>query len=51
VIIAKKVQQAVERQHPQLDLNRVAGLPGLTPRNPARNHDFAQKPGLFGRER
>ena len=51
VIIAKKMQQTVQRQHPQLDLNRVAGQPGLTPRNTARNHDFAQKTGLSGRER
>jgi hypothetical protein len=51
VIIAKKMQQTVQRQHPQLDLSRVAGLPGLTPRNTARNDDFAQKTGLFRRER
>ena len=29
VIIAKKVQQAVQSQDPQLDLNRMAGQPGL----------------------
>src|ERR1044072_5107207 len=46
VIIAKKMEQAVQSQHPELDLNRVAGLPGLAPRNPARNHDFAKKTGL-----
>ena len=51
VIIAKKMQQTVQRQHPQLNLKRMAGLPGLTPRHPARNHDFAQKTGLSGRER
>ena len=51
MIIAKKMQQTVQRQDPQLDLNRVAGEPGLTPRNTARNHDFAQKTGLSGRER
>ena len=50
VIIAKKVQQAVQSQDPQLDLNRMAGQPGLAARNPARNHDFAQKTGLLGRE-
>jgi hypothetical protein len=51
VIIAKKMEQTVQRQHTQLDLNRVAGLSGLTPRDTARNHDFAKKTGLFGRER
>jgi hypothetical protein len=51
VIIAKKVQQAVERKYPQLHLDRVAGLKGLTPRNSAGNHDFAQKAGLVGGER
>ena len=51
VIIAKKVQQAVQGQHPQLDLDRVARLPGLTPRNSAGDHDFAEKTGLLSRER
>jgi hypothetical protein len=50
VIIAKKVQQSVQREHPQLDLNRMAGLPSLTPRNSAGNHDFAEKAGLLSRE-
>jgi len=51
VIIAKKVQQAVQSQNPQLDLDRMACLPGLAARNPARNDDFAQKTGLIGCER
>jgi hypothetical protein len=51
VIIAKKVQQAVERKYSQLDLDRVPGLHSLAPRNPARNHDFAEKAGLVCRER
>jgi hypothetical protein len=50
VIIAKKVQQAVQGQHPQFDLDRVASLPGLTPRNSARYHDFPEETGLLGRE-
>jgi hypothetical protein len=51
VIIAKKVQQAVQGQHPQLDLEPMAGLPGLAARNSARYHDFAEKTGLLGRKR
>jgi hypothetical protein len=44
VIIAKKVQQAVQCQHAQLDLNRVSRPSRLTPCNSAGNHDFAEKP-------
>ena len=42
VIIAKKVQQAMQGQHPQLDRQRVAGLPGLTGRNSCCYHDIAE---------
>jgi hypothetical protein len=51
VIIAKKVQEAVKRKYPELGLDRVSGLKGLTPRNSAGNHDFAQKTGLVRGER
>jgi len=47
VIIAKKMQQAMQSQDPQLDLNRMPGVPGLAPRNPACNHDFAKKTGFL----
>ena len=50
VIIAKKVQQPVQREHPELDLNRMAGLPSLAARNSAGNHDFAEKTGLLSRK-
>jgi hypothetical protein len=50
VIIAKKVQQAVQPKYPQLDLGGVPGLPRLPPRNSAGNHDFAEIPGLAGGE-
>src|SRR5262249_51173577 len=50
VIIAKKVQESVQSQHPQLDLNCVAGLARLAQRNPPRYDDFAQKTGLLGGE-
>jgi len=50
VIIAKKVQQAMQSQHPKLNLNRVAGVPGLAARNSAGNHDFAEKTGLLSRK-
>ena len=50
VIIAKKVQQPVQRKDPQLDLNRMAGLPSLAARNSAGNHDFAEKTGLLSRK-
>jgi hypothetical protein len=51
VIIAKKVQEAVQGQHAQLDGNRMTGLPGLTARNSSRNHDIAKFPGLSGGKR
>ena len=50
VIIAKKVQEAVEPEYAQLDLDGVPGPPSLSPRNSARNHDFAEKTGLLSRE-
>ena len=51
VIIAKKVQQAMQGQHPQLDRERMAGLPRLTARNSCRNHDIAQFARLAGGKR
>ena len=51
VIIAKKVQQAMQGQHPQLDRQGMPGLPGLTGRNPRRNHDIAEFAGLPGSKR
>ena len=51
VIIAKKVQQAMQRQHTKLDRQSMASLPGLTARNSSRNHDIAEFPGLPGRKR
>ena len=51
VIIAKKMQQAVKPEYPQLDLDGVPGLPGLSPRNSARNHDFAEKTGFVRAKR
>ena len=50
VIIAKKMQQAVQSEHPQLDLDRVARLPGLAARNSAGDHDFAEKTRLLSRK-
>ncbi|MDO8795779.1 MAG: hypothetical protein Q7J25_14300 [Vicinamibacterales bacterium] len=43
VIIAKKVQKAMQGQHPKLGLQGVAGLAGLAARNTHRNHDIAKK--------
>jgi len=40
----------VQRKDPQLDLNRMAGLPSLAARNSAGNHDFAEKTGLLSRK-
>jgi hypothetical protein len=51
VIIAKKVQQAMQGQHPQLDRQRMAGLTGLTGRNSRSYHDIAEFAGLPGAER
>ena len=51
VIIAKKMQEAVQPEYPQFDLDGVPGLPSLSPRNSARNHDFAEKTWLVGTER
>ena len=50
VIIAKKVQQPVQREDSELDLKRMAGLLSLTPRNSAGDHDFAEKTGLLSRK-
>jgi len=51
VIIAKKVQQAMQGQHPQLDCHGMAGLPGLTGCNSCSNHDIAEFTRLLGGER
>jgi hypothetical protein len=51
VIIAKKVQQAMQRQHPQLDRQGMAGLTGLTGRNSRCNHDIAEFARLAGGKR
>ena len=51
VIIAKKVQQAMQGQHPQLDGQGMAGLPGLTGRNSCSDHDIAEFTRLLGGER
>ena len=48
VIIAKKVQQAMQRQHSKLDRDGMPGLPRLTARNSCRNHDIAEFPWLVG---
>ena len=50
VIIAKKMQQAMQRQHPQLDSERVPGLTGLAGRNSRSYHDIAQLARLPGRK-
>jgi len=46
VIIAKKVQKAMQGEHPQLGLQGVPRLAGLPARNTNRNNDIAQKPAL-----
>ena len=51
VIIAEQVQQAVQRQHPQLGLQRMPGLPGLPARDARGNHDVAQFARLAGGKR
>ena len=43
VIIAKQVQQAVQREDPQLNLERVARVARLAPGNAGRNDDVAKK--------
>ena len=42
VIIAKQVQQAVQRQYPKLRAERVPRLGGLLAGDPDTNHDIAQ---------
>jgi hypothetical protein len=51
VIIAKKMQQAVQSQHPKLSLDWVAGASGLAARNSACDRDFAEKSRLLAGER
>ena len=48
VIIAKKMQQTMERKHTKLSLHRVACLDRLTGRNSCSNHDIAQRTRLVG---
>jgi hypothetical protein len=43
VIIAKKVQKAMQGQHPKLSLKGVPRVAGLPARNTYRNNDIAQK--------
>ena len=45
VIVAEQVQQAVQREHPQLGALVVAGGARLAPRDAAGDHDVAQKAG------
>jgi hypothetical protein len=51
VIIAKKVQQPVQRQNPKLRLDRVARLPGLPAGDAGRNYDIAEVAGILGGKR
>ena len=51
VIIAKKMQQSVERQHPQLGLERVSRLEGLPARDACRNHDISEVTGVLAGKR
>jgi hypothetical protein len=50
VIIAKKVQQAVQRQNPKLCLDRMARLAGLPAGKARRNYDIAEVAGGLGGE-
>ena len=50
VIIAKKVQEAMKREHSKLNLERVTRSDRLTGRNSRSNHDIAERPRLAGGE-
>ena len=50
VIIAKKVQKAMQGEHPELGLEGVPCLEGLPARNTYCNHDIAQKTLLLRRK-
>ena len=43
VVVAEQVQQAVQRQDPELGQLRVARVAGLTPGHAAGDHDLAQR--------
>jgi hypothetical protein len=47
VIIAKKVQQAVQGEHPKFRRQAVPGLGRLAARNSKRDHHIAQFPWLI----
>ena len=49
VIIAKQMQQAVEREDPQFGLERVSSLPGLSPCDTAGNHNVSKKVACYVR--
>jgi len=49
VIIAKKVQQPVQGQHPKLVLEGMTGLFRLTARHTRRNHHVAEIGRFFRR--
>ena len=51
VIIAKKVQQAMQRQDAQLGLQRMPRLAGLAARDAGGNHDIAKLVRLGRRKR
>jgi hypothetical protein len=50
VIIAKKVQQAVQCQHAQFRLKPVSRVARLTPRHAQPNHDISDVTGIVIRE-
>lgn len=50
MIIAKKVQKAMQGEHPQLGLQGVPRLARLPARNTNRNHDIAKPTRLFRRK-
>ena len=43
VVVAKQVQQAMQREHFQLGLFAVARFARLTPGDAARNHDISEE--------
>ena len=47
VIIAKKMQQSVQRQDAKFGLKPVSGVLCLTPRYPERNHDISKETRLL----
>ena len=51
VIIAKQMQQSMQREHPQFGLQAVAGLPGLPAAQRRGDHDVAEIARLVGGKR